>query len=325
MMYSIVNEEPTPIQNHLPEISSEFVHILNRALEKDPNDRYQNVADMVIDLRRLKKQTSKVSRSVPAMQPSEVSMRETGKPSAGAPRSRKRMAILLVTTALVVCAVVLVLWLSKGLQLNPDMKFRIVQLPFRDVSYASMSQEGSWIVFPAADDRGKFDVYMMNVSQGQPRRITNDSCYSIYNVSLSPDASTILYSRMRSSPVDPLEVVSISSLGGTGRVIVDTGYNIGWRPDGQRIGYLRQPAISGNRMILRWWSCRPDGSDRRIEIADTTSRRPGTVAQTANSRMMGNLQMTLSGVQPATSSIRQTGAATSICGWFLQAAESLFR
>ena len=58
------------------------------------------------------------------------------------------------------------------------MKFRVVQLPFRDVSYASMSRDGNWIVFPAADDRGKFDVYMMNVSQGQPRRITHDSCYS---------------------------------------------------------------------------------------------------------------------------------------------------
>ncbi len=63
MVYSIVNEEPTPIQKHIPEISSELVHILNRALEKDPEDRYQTVHDMVIDLRRLKKQTTRVSRT----------------------------------------------------------------------------------------------------------------------------------------------------------------------------------------------------------------------------------------------------------------------
>ena len=36
----------------------------------------------------------------------------------------------------------------RGPQLNPEMKFRVVQLPFRNVSYASMSQDGSWIVFP---------------------------------------------------------------------------------------------------------------------------------------------------------------------------------
>src|SRR3990172_6334114 len=58
MMYSIVNEQPDPIEKHLPEASSELRHIFNRALEKDPEERYQAVHDMVIDLRRLKKETS---------------------------------------------------------------------------------------------------------------------------------------------------------------------------------------------------------------------------------------------------------------------------
>jgi tetratricopeptide (TPR) repeat protein/predicted Ser/Thr protein kinase len=84
MVYSIVNEEPTPINRYLPEVSSELVHVLNRALEKDPEDRYQGVHDMVIDLRRLKKQTSRVSRVVPAGQPSERVAESAGKRSNGA-------------------------------------------------------------------------------------------------------------------------------------------------------------------------------------------------------------------------------------------------
>jgi len=105
------------------------------------------------------------------------------------------------------------LLLSREPQLNPDMKSRILQIPYRNVSYAGISQDGNWLAFAAADDRGKFDVYMMNVSQGQPRRITNDSCFRIINVSLSPDAGTILYSRMRSTPLEPIEIIAISSLG----------------------------------------------------------------------------------------------------------------
>lgn len=62
MVYSIVNEEPIPVQNYLTDISPELVHILNRAMEKDPEDRYQFVHEMVIDLRRLKKETSRVTR-----------------------------------------------------------------------------------------------------------------------------------------------------------------------------------------------------------------------------------------------------------------------
>src|SRR3990172_6517385 len=62
IMYSIINEEPEPVQKYRPELSSEFLHVLHRALEKDPNDRYQSVNEMVIDLRRLKRESTKVSR-----------------------------------------------------------------------------------------------------------------------------------------------------------------------------------------------------------------------------------------------------------------------
>ena len=58
MMYSVLNEEPQPIQKYIPDISSEFVHILNRALEKDPENRYQTAADLRSDLKRLKRDTA---------------------------------------------------------------------------------------------------------------------------------------------------------------------------------------------------------------------------------------------------------------------------
>src|SRR5512136_1116666 len=81
MVYSIVNEEPLPIQKYLPEVSSELVHVLNRALEKEPSERYQTVAEMVIDLKRLKKQTSRVSRVLDGSP--EIAEREI-------PRSKKK-------------------------------------------------------------------------------------------------------------------------------------------------------------------------------------------------------------------------------------------
>ena len=270
VVYAIVNEEPEPLQTYVPDAQSELLHILGRALEKNREERYQTVHDMVIDLRRLRKDSTRVVR------PSERSSEMVAAPLNVVPhKSKRRLAILLAALLALACGGILVFLLSHGPQLNPDMKFRVVQLPFRDVGYGSVSQDGNWIVFPAADDRGTFDVYMMNVSQGQPRRITHDSCYRIFNVSLSPDAGTILYSRRRSSPMDLDEIVSISSLGGTGRVIVDTGLSQEWMPDGLRLGYLCQPELSASRTIHQWWSCRPDGSDRRMEFADTVATSPG--------------------------------------------------
>ncbi len=62
MINSILNDDPEPIQKYCPDVSSELIHILGRALEKDPEDRYPNVHEMLIDLRRAKKETSRVSR-----------------------------------------------------------------------------------------------------------------------------------------------------------------------------------------------------------------------------------------------------------------------
>ena len=273
MVYSIVNEEALPLQQYLPDASSELVHIMNRALEKEPEDRYQTVHDMVIDLRRLKKETSRVLRLMPTIQPSQGSSETARQSSEGLPRrSRRRLAIIVGSVMVVVCAGIVITLLSRAPQLNPDMKFSTLQIPFRSVWYANVSQDGNWLVFPATDDQGKYDVYMMNVSQGQPRKITNDSCNYIFNVSLSPDASTIVYARRRLAG-QPQEIVSVPSLGGRGKVIIEEAQMAVWRPDGLRIDYLVISQIGSGRQTHEFWTAKPDGSHRRCEFADTLEER----------------------------------------------------
>ena len=63
MVYSILNEEPEPVQKYRPGISSEMLHLLGRALEKNPGQRYQSATDMVIDLKRMKRDTGSVPRT----------------------------------------------------------------------------------------------------------------------------------------------------------------------------------------------------------------------------------------------------------------------
>lgn len=69
MMYSIINEEPEPVTKFRPELSAEYIHIFNRCFEKDPADRYQSMNDLLIDLRRLKRESAKVSRTSLASMP----------------------------------------------------------------------------------------------------------------------------------------------------------------------------------------------------------------------------------------------------------------
>lgn len=64
LMYSIVNEAPDSLLARRPDAPAELERIINRALEKDPEDRYQHVDDVVSELRKIKKQSARVSRPV---------------------------------------------------------------------------------------------------------------------------------------------------------------------------------------------------------------------------------------------------------------------
>ncbi len=63
IVYSIVNEQPKPLTDFLPDAPPALSDIFAKAFEKDPNERYQSAADLAVDLKRLKKQSSTHSRS----------------------------------------------------------------------------------------------------------------------------------------------------------------------------------------------------------------------------------------------------------------------
>lgn len=104
LLYSIINEQPEPIQKLRADVPPEIVHLLNRALEKDPADRYQSVSEMVIDLRRAKKDSARVTVGQPP------------KPDLGRPDKPERRwlvpAIVVSSVAAIVALSYIFLWKS---------------------------------------------------------------------------------------------------------------------------------------------------------------------------------------------------------------------
>jgi serine/threonine-protein kinase len=58
IVYSVVNEEPQDIAALVPDLSPLVVNLIQRCLEKDPEDRYQTMKDAVSELRRSMKKSS---------------------------------------------------------------------------------------------------------------------------------------------------------------------------------------------------------------------------------------------------------------------------
>jgi serine/threonine protein kinase/tetratricopeptide (TPR) repeat protein len=134
MVYSIVNEEPAPLTKYLPDLSPELERIIGRALEKVPEDRYQSVADMVSELRRERKKTTKIGRlSVPhSMPPSAEESSPVVKKT-----SAKKKAIVFGSIGLLLLAVGAAIYLYLGHGQGIDS---LAVLPFENVG-ASPEQE----------------------------------------------------------------------------------------------------------------------------------------------------------------------------------------
>ncbi len=62
VMYSVLNEDPEPVEKYRQDLPAGLVAVILRCLEKDPADRYQHADDLVSELRRIQKQSTKVSR-----------------------------------------------------------------------------------------------------------------------------------------------------------------------------------------------------------------------------------------------------------------------
>jgi eukaryotic-like serine/threonine-protein kinase len=72
---SILNKAPTSAVRLNPEVHSELERIIDKALDKDRDTRYQHAADLLADLKRLTRQTESSLTAVVSAQPQKKSAR----------------------------------------------------------------------------------------------------------------------------------------------------------------------------------------------------------------------------------------------------------
>jgi serine/threonine protein kinase len=276
MMYSIMNEEPESVLKYRPDLSPELDRIDHRALEKAPEDRYQSIADMVSELRKVLKQSTKVVRpSAVRTETPETERIETPQYKVEGKifgMSKTALSVIGIVLLLILTGLYFTVFRTGTVKLNPDMKFNTLQISFSQISYPALSADGNWIAFQAADADGKWDVYYMNVAVGEPRRITFDSSMNPLGnagTDISPDGGLIVYNRYNVK-IGWYDTYIVPSIGGKSKRIIENCVGARWRKDGRRIGY-----VNGNLERYDIWSVNPNGSDPRREVLDSSTGSRG--------------------------------------------------
>ncbi len=276
MMYSIVNEEPEPIEKYRTDISPILVNLIQRALEKNPNDRYQSMHDLLIELRRLQRTTSKVVRrpsggvrqvSVPERATTAVQEAAVSGPPAGKPRPlfRNKLTVLgiAVLALIMIVAAVIQLIVRKGS--SGERAFSIQSMEVTRLTSdgkarsAAVSPDGRYVVY-STSEAGKQSLWVRQVATNSTVQIIPFSEASFSGLTFSKDGD-YLYFVMKEHVTGRSAAYRIPVLGGTARKILDNVENpIALSPDNEQFAFVRFYPTTGDFTLM---VARTDGSEER--------------------------------------------------------------
>jgi serine/threonine protein kinase len=236
---AILNRAPIPLARVNPEISSELERVINKALEKDRNLRYQHAADLRSDLQRLKRDSVKVSSSTAA------SARDTifqEPPPVLATGSRKKNLIRWLPWAL---AAVLATGFGVWERFRPiahledpleGARFsRLTDFEGAETSPA-VSPDGKFVTF-ISDHDGAFDVWLSQTSNENLQNLTHGKAGDVRgplrDLGFTGDGSEIWIAGTRARRLRLLPL-----MGGTLRNFLgENAAEVSWSPDSKRLVY----------------------------------------------------------------------------------------
>jgi serine/threonine protein kinase len=266
LMYSIINDDPEPIQNYRSDLSPVLTNLIQRALEKDPNDRYQSINEMVIELRRLQKQSTRVSRTSLASMPipsQEMQTRPAGIPAGPVRGSSTKILIITGLCLLAGVAAVLYKLFIAGEQESASESFRSIKIArlttSGKASLAAISPDGKYVAHVVVEGE-RHSLWMRQVATTSNVMIVPPNDVNYIGVTFSNDGDFVYYVVLDDNNPNGT-VFEIPVLGGSPRkVLSDLATAVTFSPDGQQMAFIRQIHAMGEDVLM---VANVDGSGER--------------------------------------------------------------
>ena len=246
---AILNRAPMAPVRLNPELPAKLEDIINKALEKDRDLRYQAASDIRTDLKRLRRDTDSGRISSTGGRTAQDSAPQTASSSSAAVvtqpvvgNASKKYGIAAACTVLLLAAVLFAAYHFWGGSHAPSGPAKIAQISQWDkpIDFARLSPDGHTVAF-SSPVNGLDQVFVMLASGGQPLQLTSDNGAKIVD-SFSPDGAEIYYGKSD----ERSEEWSVATLGGKPSRVV-SGTHLSPSPDGAFLFYTGDDA----RAVLR--------------------------------------------------------------------------
>jgi Tol biopolymer transport system component len=218
--HSILYKEPEPLTAVRSGVPVDLDRVVAKALAKQPNDRYQHVEDMLVDLRRIHAQR-------PA----------TAIPASGMAGPRRwsgvgRWERLIWALGAVICLVV-GLRFHNGPADLPNWTTTRITADAGLSGFPALSPDGRLVAYSSdLGVNGQQDLYVRQVGGYQPIRLTFDGAGNT-TPDFSPDGTRIVFQSNRNGG----GIYEIPALGGEARLLARGGLNPKYSPNGSHVAY----------------------------------------------------------------------------------------
>jgi len=264
--HAILAQEPVSPMRLNPEVPAKLEDIINKALEKDRDLRYQSASDIRTDLKRLRRDTGSgriSSMAGTAVQDLAPASGGTSSVAIAAPpaSSIARNKYAIAGACVLLAVVVFVAYRFWGGASAPSGPAKITQISHWDkpMDGARLSPDGHAVAF-SSPVAGIYQVFLMLSSGGEPLQLTSDEGDKFVS-SFSADGTEIYYQAGRN------ESWAVPTLGGTpSRVAV--GNALVPSADGAWIYYVK----GASRGVFR--TSRSGGGEEKVFSLDKAAFPP---------------------------------------------------
>ena len=227
---AVLREEPKAIPHSAEEPAHELERIIRRCLRKDPDRRWQSMADVRVALRELKEESDSANPAV------------ISRSAVRRPRSRRMWAaVATAVLVLLMVAFAAVSWLNRhpaAIATGPTSAVPLTTYHGREQQPA-LSSDGNSVAFAWNGEReDNWDIWVTSIGAGSPLRLTSDPALDLAPA-WSPDGRSIAFVRVRG---ERRTVLVVPPLGGPEREVVEMeagalgyGQALSWSPNSQQL------------------------------------------------------------------------------------------
>lgn len=200
MFKAILDATPTPAVRVNPEIPAELERIINKALEKDRDLRYQSASEMHADLKRLRRDTDSgrisFSERVAAQASAESASGSRAASGQHAALISANVKYIIAAIGMVLAVVIFAAYRLGGGSKSSNEPAKITQISHWDkpMDFAKLSPDGHTVAF-SSPVTGVAQVFVMLASGGEPLQLTSDDGEKLVS-NFSADGTEIYYGRI---------------------------------------------------------------------------------------------------------------------------------